>query len=161
MAIESQNDINKRKENDMPKNYQSLIDDKIFFGGASDVADMVKNEVVEVIVDLRGEATECADPNAKVEWIKIPLGDNAEGQQDELFQKAIHHVVEAYQSGKKVGFHCGGGGGRAGAVAAGTLITLGKAKTLDEAEAIAKSIRPKVNIKPPQREALEKIFDGN
>jgi protein-tyrosine phosphatase len=143
----------------MQKNYQSLIDDKIFFGAAADVADMVNNEGVEVIVDLRGEATECADPNAKVEWIKVPLGDNAEGPQDELFQKAINSVVEAYKSGKKVGFHCAGGGGRAGAVAAGTLITLGKATTLDEAEAMAKGIRPKVNIKPPQREALEKIFD--
>jgi protein-tyrosine phosphatase len=145
----------------MQKNYQNLIEDKIFFGGASDVSDMVKNEGVELIVDLRAEATEWADPNAKVDWIKIPLGDNAEGPQDELFQKAINCVVEAYKSGKKVGFHCAGGGGRAGAIAAGTLITLGKAKTLDEAEAMAKSIRPKVNIKPPQREALEKIFDGN
>jgi hypothetical protein len=40
----------------MQKNYQALIEDKIFFGGASDVEDMVKNEHVEVIVDLRGEA---------------------------------------------------------------------------------------------------------
>ncbi|WP_010503615.1 protein-tyrosine phosphatase family protein [Paenibacillus elgii] len=145
----------------MQKNYQNLIDDKIFFGGAADVVDMVKNEGVKVIVDLRGEATECADPNAKVEWIKVPLGDDAEGPQDELFQKAINCVVEAYKSGKKVGFHCAGGGGRAGAVAAGTLMTLGKATTLDEAEAMAKSIRPNVNIKSSQREALEKIFDGN
>lgn len=145
----------------MQKNYQNLINGKIFFGGAADVADMVKNEGVEVIVDLRAEATECADPNAKVEWVKVPLGDNAEGPQDELFQKAINCVVEAYKSGKKVGFHCAGGGGRAGAVAAGTLMVLGNAATLDEAEAMAKSIRPKVNIKPAQREALEKIFAGN
>ncbi|WP_261381761.1 hypothetical protein [Paenibacillus cremeus] len=33
----------------MQKNYQNLIDDKIFFGGAADVTDMVKNEGVEVI----------------------------------------------------------------------------------------------------------------
>ncbi|MDF2724285.1 MAG: protein-tyrosine phosphatase [Paenibacillus sp.] len=145
----------------MQKNYQNLVDDKIFFGGAADVADMVKNEGVDVIVDLRGEATEYADPNTKVEWIKVPLGDNEKDPQDEIFQKAINCVVEAYKSGKKVGFHCAGGGGRAGAVAAGTLITLGKATTLDEAEAIVKNIRPKVNIKPPQREALEKIFGGN
>ncbi|MBP1156479.1 MULTISPECIES: dual specificity protein phosphatase family protein [unclassified Paenibacillus] len=143
----------------MEKNYQSLLEDKIFFGGTADVKDMVKNEGVEVIVDLRGEATECADPTANAEWIQVPLGDNAEAPQDQLLQQAINHVVEAYNSGKKVGFHCGGGGGRAGAVAVGTLITLGKSQTIDEAEAIAKSIRPKVNIKPPQREALEKIFN--
>lgn len=143
----------------MQKNYHNLIDEQIFFGGAADVKDMVNNEGVEVIVDLRGEATECADPTAHVEWIQVPLGDHAEAPQDELFEQAINHVVEAYKSGKKVGFHCGGGGGRAGAVAAGTLIKLGKTQTIAEAEAMAKSIRPKVNIKPPQREALEKIFN--
>lgn len=41
----------------MQKNYQALVEDKIYFGGASDVEDMVKNEGVEVVVDLRGEAT--------------------------------------------------------------------------------------------------------
>ncbi|WP_261302676.1 protein-tyrosine phosphatase family protein [Paenibacillus andongensis] len=142
----------------MPKNYQALIEDKIFFGGASDVEDMVKNENVEVIVDLRGEATECAFSAGNVEWIQIPLGDNAEGPQDQLFQKAIDHVVEAYNSGKKVGFHCGGGKGRTGAVAIGTLITLGKSQTIEEAEKIAQSIRPVVNVRAPQREALEKLF---
>lgn len=144
----------------MAKNYQALHEDKIFFGGAADVEDMVKNEGVEVVVDLRGEATECAYPDANVEWIQVPLGDNAEGPQDVLFQQAINHVVEAYRAGKKVGFHCGGGSGRTGAVAVGTLIALGKSQSIDEAEALAKSIRPKVNVKPPQREALEKIFNN-
>ena len=142
----------------MQKNYHNLIDDKIFFGGAADVEDMVKNEGIEVVVDLRGEATDCAYPNENLKWIKVPLGDNAEGPQDKLFEEAINHVLEAYNNGKKVGFHCGGGSGRTGSVAAGTLIKLGKAQSLDEAEALAKSIRPKVNIKPPQREALEKLF---
>ncbi|WP_312880216.1 hypothetical protein [Paenibacillus phytorum] len=73
----------------MVKNYQALHEDKIFFGGAADVEDMVKNEGVEVVVDLRGEATECAYPDANVEWIQVPLGDNAEGPQDVLFQQAI------------------------------------------------------------------------
>ncbi|MDF2964298.1 MAG: protein tyrosine phosphatase [Paenibacillus sp.] len=142
----------------MQNNYQNLVEDKIFFGGAADVEDMIKNEGVEIIVDLRGEAVECAYPADHVQWIQVPLGDNAEGPQDQLFQQAINHVVDAYKSGKKVGFHCGGGSGRTGAVAAGTLITLGICETLNEAEAKAKSIRSKVNIKPAQRESLEKIF---
>lgn len=144
----------------MEKNYQSLVDNRIFFGGASDVEAMVNNEGVEVIVDLRGEATECAYPGAEAEWIKVPLGDHAEGPQDELFRQAIQHVVEAYNSGKKVGFHCGGGKGRTGAVAAGTLITLGLCETIDEAEQKARSIRPVIQIRPPQREALEKLFNN-
>lgn len=143
----------------MEKNYQALVEDKIFFGGASDVKDMVKNENVEVIVDLRGEATECAYPADGVEWLQVPLGDNTEGPQDQLFQQAIDHVVEAFKSGKKVGFHCGGGKGRTGAVAIGTLIALGKSENIEEAENLAKSIRPVINIRQPQREALEKLFN--
>lgn len=44
------------------RNYHALIPDKIFMGAAADVESMVKNEI-EVVVDLRGEATECAFPN--------------------------------------------------------------------------------------------------
>ncbi|MCY9659623.1 dual specificity protein phosphatase family protein [Paenibacillus chondroitinus] len=143
----------------MEKNYQALVDDKIFFGGAADVEAMIKNENVEVVVDLRGEATECAYPTDGVEWLQVPLGDNAEAPQDQLFQQAINHVVEAYESGKKVGFHCGGGKGRTGAVAIGTLIALGKSEKIEDAEKLAKSIRPVVSIRQPQREALEKLFN--
>lgn len=145
----------------MLKNYQSLIDDKIFFGGAADVEDMFKHEGLEVVVDLRAEATESSYSSEKLEWIQVPLGDHAEGPQDELLKQAVDHIVEAYKSGKKVGFHCGGGSGRTGAVAVGTLIELGVRSSIQEAEAFAKSIRPKINIKPPQREALEKLYDRN
>ncbi|MCY9692221.1 protein-tyrosine phosphatase family protein [Paenibacillus alginolyticus] len=142
----------------MPNNYQSLHENKIFFGGAADVEDMVKNEGVEVIVDLRGEATECAFPSPNVQWIQVPLGDNSEEPEEQLFQQAISHVIEAYKSGKKVGFHCGGGKGRTGTVAVGTLLTLGRAQSIEEAEELAKSIRPVVSVKAPQRESLERIF---
>jgi thioredoxin reductase len=47
---------------------------------------------------------------------------------------------------------------RTGAVAAGTHLTLGLSKTLQEAEEKVKEIRPAVNIKAAQREALEKLF---
>jgi protein-tyrosine phosphatase len=143
----------------MEKNYQSLVDNRIFLGGASDVEDMVKNEGVEVIVDLRAEASGCAYPSENVQWIQIPLGDNADGPQDKLFEQAIQHVVGAYNSGKKVGFHCGGGKGRTGAVAIGTLLTLGLSHTIDEAEKLAQSIRPVIQLKQPQREALEKLYN--
>ncbi|WP_178076097.1 hypothetical protein [Paenibacillus oralis] len=46
------------------KTYHALIPDKIFMGAATDVESMVKNEGIDVIVDLRGEATElfiCTD----------------------------------------------------------------------------------------------------
>src|SRR5687768_12765324 len=112
------------------KNYQALHENMIFMGGASDVEAMVKNEGVEVVVDLRGEATECAYPEGNVEWIKINLGDHSTEDQTALFRKAIDEVLHAYHEGKKVAFHCGRGKGRTGAVAAGTLIELGQAQTL-------------------------------
>jgi protein-tyrosine phosphatase len=119
---------------------------------------MVKNEGVEVVVDLRAEAAECAYPEAKVEWIRIPLGDNAAESQADLFKQAVDEVVKAYNSGKKVAFHCGGGKGRTGTVAAGALMELGEAQTVDEAETKAKSIRNVIDIKPAQRESLLTIF---
>ncbi|TYP72383.1 protein-tyrosine phosphatase family protein [Paenibacillus methanolicus] len=142
----------------MEKNYQRLVDDKIYFGGAADVEAMFHNEGIEVVVDLRGEATECAYPNGNLKWVQVPLGDQAEVPQEQLFKEAINHVVEAYKRGQRVGFHCGGGSGRTGAVAVGTLIELGLSQTIAEAESLAKSIRPKVNIKLSQREALEKLY---
>ncbi|WP_426452975.1 protein-tyrosine phosphatase family protein [Paenibacillus sp. S-38] len=143
----------------MTKTYQALVDDRIYLGGASDVKDMITEEQCEVIVDLRGEAEECAYPGSDAQWIKIGLGDDADEPQDVLFRQAIDTVVDAYRRGRKVGFHCGGGKGRTGAVAVGTLIALGKASTIEEAEAMAKEIRPVISIRPPQREALEKLFD--
>ncbi|MCZ8520845.1 MULTISPECIES: protein-tyrosine phosphatase family protein [Paenibacillus] len=144
----------------MSKAYQALVEDRIYLGGASDVEAMITEEHCDVIIDLRDEATECAYPGTEAAWVKIGLGDHAETPQDERFRQAIDAVVDAYRSGKKVGFHCGGGKGRTGAVAVGTLIALGQASTIEEAERIAKDIRPVINIRPPQREALEKIYGG-
>jgi protein-tyrosine phosphatase len=142
----------------MSINYHALVEDRIFMGGAEDVKDMVTVENCEIIVDLREEATECAYPESNVTWLKVGIGDNAPTPQEDLFREAIDHVVSAYNSGIKVGFHCGGGKGRTGAVSIGTLIMLGKAKTIQEAETIAVAIRPIINIREPQREALKKIF---
>lgn len=139
------------------KNYHVLLD-RIFMGAASDVEAMVKNEGIEVVVDLRGEATECAYPEAQVEWIRIPLGDNVEHSQAEGFKLAIQAVTDAYHSEKKVAFHCSGGRGRTGSVAAGVLVELGLSLTIDEAEAKAKGIREIIDIKPSQKEALYEIY---
>lgn len=142
----------------MEHNYQSLHENRIFMGGAADVEAMEKNEGIDVVVDLRAEATGCSYPESKAKWIQIPLGDNSPESEHLLFKQAIDEVVNAYHSGKKVAFHCGGGKGRTGTVAAGTLITLGVSKDIDEAEAMAKNIRPKIDIRPAQKEALNKLF---
>lgn len=143
----------------MEKKYHSLHEDKIYMGRAVDVEEMVKQEGVQVVVDLREEATECVFSDASVKWIHIPLEDNATESEEILFKKAIDEVVSAYHNGQKVAFHCGGGKGRTGTVAIGTLLALGEAKTIAEAEEKAKSIRNIINISPIQRESLEKIFE--
>jgi protein-tyrosine phosphatase len=143
----------------MSHSYHALVNGSIFFGGAKDVKEMVETEGVEVVVDLREEADGCAYSQPGLQWIKVPLGDDANEPQAELFKQAIAHVVNAHKEGKKVAFHCGGGKGRTGAVAVGTLMELGLANTLEEAEAKVKSIRPIINVKPAQWEALKKLYE--
>lgn len=139
------------------KNYHELIKERIYFGGADDVRDMMANEKADVIFDLRAESHENL---SGYDRIHSPIVDDAEHQDDSI-KKSIEQVVNAYNEGKKVYFHCGGGSTRAGTVAVGTLLSLGKANTIDEAETMAKSIRPKVNVKPQMKEALQRLFPNS
>lgn len=141
------------------RSYDSLIENRIFMGGAKDVQAMVKNEGVKVIVDLREESEGCAYHSESVQWVKIALNDEAEEEQAATLKKAIEAVTTAYHSGVKVGFHCGGGKGRTGAVAIGTLLELGMSNSIEDAEEKAKLSRPILNIKPKQREALERLYE--
>lgn len=109
-------------------------------------------------MDLREEAKACESTSPDVKWIQIPLGDHAEEPEPELFRSAIQEVVNAYREGKKVAFHCGGGRGRTGTVAVGTLRELGLAQTLEEAEQQVKAIRPSIAVKPNQWAALRAIY---
>lgn len=143
------------------KKYQALIKGRIYMGGAADVESMVKNEGIDVVVDLRGEATESAYPEADVQWIQIPLSDNSSQSQEESFQKAIDAVTGAYHQNKKVAFHCGGGKGRTGTVAAGTLLALSLSQSIEDAENQAKNIRNVIDIKPAQKESLQNCFQIN
>lgn len=142
----------------MEKQYHALIEDRIYFGGANDVQQMADEENIDVVVDLREEATGCAASQPHLIWTQIPLGDHALVTESDLFKDAINAVVSAYREGKKVAFHCGGGRGRTGTVAAGVLLELGLCSTVEEAEAKAKLIRPVLSIKPEQRVALEQIY---
>ncbi|WP_108670313.1 protein-tyrosine phosphatase family protein [Peribacillus acanthi] len=139
------------------KHYQELIKDRIFIGGVNDVDEVLENEKVDTVFDLRAEA-----PKNEVTYNRfhVPIVDDAE-KQEESVKMAIDQVMEAYNSGKKIYFHCGGGGNRAGTVAIGTLLSLGHANTVDEAEEMAISIRPRIKVKPELKEALKNIFPNN
>lgn len=136
------------------KNYQELVKDRIYIGGADDVEAMMGNEKVDIIFDLRAEApTEESTYNR----VHSPIVDDAD-LQDESIKKSIEHVVNAYNEGENVYFHCQGGSNRTGTVAIGTLLALGKASTFEEAEGIARTARPKISVKPEMKEALKRIY---
>jgi len=136
------------------KNYHELLKDRIYIGGADDIHDVMKNEKVDIAFDLRAEAPKEESPYNRVH---SPIVDDAD-QQDVSVKKSIDHVVNAYKEGKNVYFHCQGGSNRTGTVAMGTLLALGEAKTIEEAEEIAKAARPKINVKPEMKKALKRIY---
>lgn len=137
-------------------NYQELITNRIFIGGIDDIKELLENEEIDVIYDLRAEVQ---GPLSTDRSIHQPIVDDAE-QQDESIREAVQKVVDAYKSGKNVYFHCNTGRGRAGTVAAATLIQLGLASSVEEAEQQVKSIRPQVNIRAPFKEALIRIYEN-
>ncbi|MDX5474778.1 MAG: dual specificity protein phosphatase family protein [Bacillaceae bacterium] len=136
------------------KNYHELIKGRIFIGGADDVQKMLKNEKVDVVYDLRAEA-----PDEEVEYNRMhsPIVDDVTDQ-DESIKSSVDHIVKAYNEGKNIYFHCQGGSNRTGTVAIGTLLSLGEATTMEEAEKIAKEARPKINVKPEMKEALGRVY---
>lgn len=138
----------------MTKNYHELLKERIYIGGADDVEELLENEKIDVVYDLRAEAPEA---ESKYNRVHSPIVDDAEDQ-DESIKKSIDHVIKAYNEGKNLYFHCQGGSNRTGTVAVGTLLTLGKASTIEEAEQIAKTARPKINVKPEMKEALKRLF---
>jgi protein-tyrosine phosphatase len=136
------------------KNYQALIKGRIFIGGADHVDEVMGNENVDVIYDLRAEAQA---QESKYNRIHTPIVDD-EKYQEESVIKAIDEVIKSYKEGKKIYFHCGGGSNRTGTVAIGTLLALGEAETIDQAEEMATAVRPKIKVKPEMKEALKKIY---
>ena len=139
----------------MSEAYQQLVKDRIFIGGAADAKTAVANEGIDVVFDLRAEAGDSEESYTRVH---APIVDDSTEQQDESIQEAVDGVVSAYEEGKKVFFHCAGGSNRAGSVAIGTLLALGEAKTVEEAEQMAKNIRPIISVKPELKESLQRLF---
>ena len=136
------------------QNYQALINGRIFIGGVADIKEMMENEQVDVIYDLRAETPTEESPYNRVH---AAIVDDAD-RQDESVKAAINQVVHDYNEGKKVYFHCSGGRNRTGTVAIGTLLELGEAKTIEEAENKAKSIRDLIDVKPEMKEVLKRLY---
>ena len=135
------------------KNYQALIDDRIFIGGVADVQSAISEEKIDVVYDLRAEVSESSSEISKHQ----PIVDDGEFQ-DESIRTGVKQIVQDYQDGKKIFVHCNTGRGRAGTMAVATLLELRLANTIEEAEERVKMIRPEVNVKPQLKEALKRIY---
>lgn len=137
------------------KTYQSLVDDRIFIGGVTDVPNAIENEQIDVVYDLRAEVSASSSDISKHQ----PIVDDGEFQ-DESIRTGVKQIVQDYQDGKKVFFHCNTGRGRAGTMAVATLMELRLANTIDEAEAKVKMVRPEIDVKPQLKEALKRIYEA-
>ena len=107
------------------KIYEELIPGRIFIGGIDAIDDLLSNEKIDVIYDLRAEVK---GPLSSGISIHQPIADDV-AQQDESIKAATKKVIEAYHAGKNVYFHCNTGRGRAGTIAAATLLELGTSQT--------------------------------
>lgn len=134
--------------------YDELIKGRVYFGGADDAASAVHEKEGEKVIDLRVKGrTEKVDYS----YIHKPIADESDEIPSSI-QAGVTEVINAYQAGEKVYFHCGSGNGRASVMAVAALMELGAAGSLEEAENMVKEVRPSVNIRPNMREALEKLY---
>lgn len=134
--------------------YKELIPNRIFIGGVDAIDNLLATENIDVIYDLRAEVRGELPSDRSIHQ---PIVDDAE-QQDDSIQTAVKKVIDAYNDGKNVYFHCNTGRGRAGTIATATLLELGLADSVDEAEQKAIEIQPTINLKPQFKDALKRIY---
>ena len=138
------------------KKYEELIPNRIFIGGIDAIDELLSNEKIDVIYDLRAEVEDSLSSDISVHQ---PILDEAE-HQDESIKAAVKEVINSYHAGKNVYFHCNTGRGRAGTIATATLLELGFAHSVDEAEIKATEIRPKISVRPQFKDALKRIYEN-
>ena len=142
----------------MEKNYDVLVKDRLFFGGAKDAGVAFEHESIDVVIDVRVNGLTSEEQNESSYLYKhLPIADEDLEVAPSIKQVA-NEIVSAYESGQKLQFHCGSGGGRAGVAAAAVLMELGLAGSLEEAEAAVKEARPQVTIRPKMADALQKLY---
>lgn len=142
----------------MEKNYDVLVKDRLYFGGAKDAEAAFDNEAVDVVIDVRVNGLTDEEQKAVGYLYKhLPIADEDLAVATSI-DKVAKEITAAFHDGKKVYFHCGGGGGRAGVAATAVLMELGLATSLEEAESAVKEARPQVSIRPNMATALQKLY---
>lgn len=139
------------------KAYHALVPN-LYMCGAQDVHQLIQEQGIDVVVDLRAEIDPAELAPLNITRIHAPLEDHSMGMEESQMKEAIHAVVTHHQSGKKVAFHCGSGRGRTGAVAVGTLMELGLASDIDHALSIAREARSVLKMNEAQRATLRRLY---
>lgn len=142
----------------MGKDYDVLVKDQLFFGGAKDAESAFTQESVDVVIDVRVQGLSPQDQETvPYSYKHMPIADE-DSEVASSIQRVAQEVAMAYETGQKVYVHCGSGGGRAGVAATAILMELGMAESLEAAEAAVKKARPEVTIRPKMEDALQKLY---
>ena len=135
--------------------YSELKSGQLYFGPQNEAATAVKEQQIDMVVDVRVNGEQSPE-TLPYHYLHMPIADE-ELTPSTLKQTAVA-IKEAYNEGKKIYFHCGGGNGRACVTATATLLELGEAATVDEAIAQVKAQRPTATIRPAMEQALRQLY---
>lgn len=120
--------------------------------GATTVVTLNPQQELEALgVPHLGETIQAAG----MDWLHLPIGDMAAPDRPwEAQWQAVGPIIhQKLNAGESVVFHCGGGQGRAGTIAALTLIERGEAP--DQAIATVRQARPGAIESPDQQRYLQ------
>ena len=110
-------------------------------------------DTVESIMDLTAEFAEPKRVRANRAYHCVPTLDAA-APPLAAFSQSVRTVSESIAHRKGVYVHCAKGHGRSAMLVTASLVAMGYAATLDEAEAMTAKIRPGVKINAVQRALL-------
>ncbi|MEG0471976.1 MAG: dual specificity protein phosphatase family protein [Solibacillus sp.] len=136
----------------MSRQYNELVPGRIFIGSADDAEQAVLSEQIDTVFDVRINGRE---GEQAYKYIHAPITEEATV---DTIKAGAEKLAQAYEAGEKIYIHCGSGTGRAGVMAAATLIEIGAASNLDEAITQVKDARPAVKVRENMQAALEEIY---
>ena len=114
--------------------------------------DMLEANGIRACVNMRIEKDDAQYGLALERYLHLPTIDDQAPSFEHLDQ-GVSFIRETIQSGGKVYIHCAGGVGRAPSMAAAYLIAEGR--SLEEALASIRKVRPFISITPPQMQQLQ------
>jgi protein-tyrosine phosphatase len=136
----------------MRRNFDEVLQQRIFVGNAEDAQLAVSEGLVTKVYDVRVNGRQEEVP---YRYVHSPIEEDNELQTIKL---GAEKIASDYATGESIYIHCGSGTGRAAVMAAATLIEIGQAASIDEAMDIVKSKRPGANFKPNMIEALHELY---